>query len=1057
MKRLTFLILLFVLTCGTLLAQIEVTGNVVSQQDGSPLPGVAVVIRGTTTGVITDLDGNYALTVPDADAILVYTFVGMQTSEVVVGDQTTIDVVLEIDVFGLDEVVVTGYTTRLREELTGSVSTVSADQIEMSTATSAMGRLQGQVSGVTVTAANRPGGAAQIRVRGLGTINDNNPLYVIDGVPVGPGNKLNPADIESISILKDASSSAIYGTRGANGVVIVTTKRGQRGAKPSVNLSVRTGISQATNQYDLLDTEEYGEMLWMEAEVRGFTPGVDFSHPLYGDGANPRVPDYILPAGAMEGDPGTDPADYDYYTYLIQRSANTNWYDEMFQNGLLQDYNLSVTGGSDKVNYAFSGSYLSEEGYMIHTGFKRYTFRNNTDVRFTKWFKAGQSIGISYTDESGRLTDNAEDSPISMGYRAQPIIPVYDIMGNFAGTRAPSLGNASNPVAVSYRNRNDRGTGFGILGNVYGKATFLKNFNFTSLLGYTYTQWNNRDIRIADPEVSEPNFIDGLDVEADTRFQWNWSNTLEYNATFSDIHKVGVILGTEAIVNKYQWLDVGRNQFFSTDPNYMQIGTGEQPPTADGSGDEWSLFSIFGRVNYDLMGRYLLEGTVRRDGSSRFGTGQAYGTFPAVSVAWAISQEEFMAGTRGWLDFLKLRLGYGISGNDRIGNYNSFSTYATHIHHASYAIDGSNTSSVAGFQPDSYGNSDVTWETTRTIDLGLDGIFLNNTLSFSLDLWQRTTSDMLYQLRIPEVSGTADPPYINIATMENQGFDFEIGYKNSAGDFTYSVSANISRYVNEITELSDDVEEEIILGGERQVDYTRATVGTAFPEFYGYTVDGIFQTQAEADAHPPAFEDYNAPGHYKYRDVNGDGVINDDDKDYIGSPHPDFLGGLSIDLGYKGFDLNMFFYGSYGNDMVNYVSRWIDYGMFNGGASQARLRESYGSPYLSSNADATLPASDQHAGSQFASTAFIEDASFLRMKNFQLGYSVPKSVLGKIQISSLRVYAQITNLFTLTKYSGLDPDLYNDSDEMEETGDMGLDRGAWPTPRQIIFGINIGL
>jgi TonB-linked SusC/RagA family outer membrane protein len=1014
--------------------------------------------------VITDVDGKYTISVPDENSILIFTFVGMKTSEIRVDGRSTIDVVLELDVFGLDEVVVTGYSTRLREDLTGSVSTVSSDQMEISTAPTAMGRIQGQVSGVTVTTANRPGGEAQVRVRGLGTINDNNPLYIIDGVPVGPGNNLNPNDIESISILKDASSAAIYGTRGANGVVIITTKRGKRGAKPQIDLSVRTGISQATNKYDLLDTEEYGELLWLEAKNRGLVPGTAdpndplyFSHPLYGSGAQPVVPDYILPAGAMEGDPGVDPSLYSYYDYLIQRSGNTDWYDEVYQNGLLQDYNLSITGGGEKVNYAFSGSYLNQEGFLIHTKHTRYTFRNNTDVRFNKWFKAGQSIQVSQNNDFGRMTDNAEDSPISWCYRAQPIIPVYDIMGNFAGTRAPSLGNASNPVAVAYRNKDDGGSYFRILGSLYGQIDILDKITLKSTLGYNYGQWNGKDITLADPEASEPNYIDGLSKSLNTSFQWNWSNILNYNATFADIHKLGVILGTEAIANNYQWLDVGRRQYFSTDIDYMQIGTGEQPPTADGSGSEWSLFSIFGRINYDLMGRYLVEGTVRRDGSSRFGTSNAYGTFPAVSVAWALSQEGFMATTRGWLDFLKIRFGWGLSGNDRIGNYNTYSTYATHIHHASYAIDGSNTSSVAGFQPSAYGNPDVTWETTETIDLGVDGVFLNNTLSFGLDLWQRTTTDMLYQLRIPQVAGTASPPYVNIGTMDNKGFDLELEYKNAAGDFQYSVTVNMSRYVNEITKLSDDVEEELIMGGERQVNYTRASVGTAFPEFYGYIVDGIFQTQEEADAHPPAFEDYNAPGHFKYRDVNDDGVINADDMDYIGSPHPDFIGGLSINLGWKDFDLNMFFYGSYGNEMINYVNRWISYGMFNGGASQAALRESWGSPYLNSNEDATLPMYDQVSASQQASSAFVEDASFLRMKNFQLGYTLPGSVSNRLHLRNLRIYLQATNLFTITKYSGLDPELHNSSDEMDDTGYMGLDQGAWPTPRQIIVGLNIGL
>jgi TonB-dependent starch-binding outer membrane protein SusC len=474
--------------------------------------------------------------------------------------------------------------------------------------------------------------------------------------------------------------------------------------------------------------------------------------------------------------------------------------------------------------------------------------------------------------------------------------------------------------------------------------------------------------------------------------------------------------------------------------------------TNSGSGDQWSLFSVFGRVNYDLMGRYLFEATVRRDGSSRFGKENRYGTFPAASFAWSLSQEDFMAGTRGWLDFMKLRLGWGLSGNDRIGNYNIFSTYGSDLYRASYAITGSNTSTVSGFIPSTVGNPNVTWETTETVNLGLDMTLLNNRFNFGVDVWQRQTSDMLYRLSVPQVMGVATQPFVNIGEMKNTGFDIELGYNNTAmgGQFRYSFTGSISRYVNEVTKLSEDVEEEIIMGGQRQMNYTRATVGTAFPEFYGYVVEGIFQTEAEADAHP-AFGDYNAPGRFKYQDTNGDGVITPADMEYIGSPHPDFTGGLNIDLGYGNFDLNMFLYGSYGNDMINYVRRWIDFGMFNGGKSTDALYKSWGSPYLASNADATLPIHDQASGSQQPSTHFIEDGSFLRMKSLRLGYTVPQNVLNRLQIQNIRVYGQVTNLFTITNYSGLDPELNSSG------GNMGLDMGAWPTPRQIVFGVTLGL
>jgi len=1032
----------------------------------APLPGVTVVVKGTTQGTITDFEGNYTLNVPEEANTLVFSYIGMLSQEIEIGNQSTINVTLQPDVIGVDEVVVVGYGTRMKEELTGAVSSVSEDALERSNAPSVMSRLQGQVSGVSITSANRPGGDATIRIRGIGTINDPNPLYIIDGVPAGPGNNINPNDIESISILKDASSAAIYGTRGANGVVIITTKKGRANQQPVIDFNVKTGVTQASNKYNLLNTNQYAEAVWMSFDVQGQSP----SHAQYGSGAQPVIPDYILPAGAMAGSPDVDPALYDYYDYLIfpANKQGTDWYDEIYQNGMIQEYNLSVRGGSDKAKYSFSGNYLDEEGFVIHTDFKRYSFRLNSEAEFNQWFKAGESLQVSYVDEMGRFTDNAEDSPVSDAYRAQAIIPVYDIAGNFAGSRAPEMGNSTNPVARAYRSRNNNGKYVRILGNAFAEITFMDGLTLRSLLGYNFGQWNFKGYNIPNPEHSEPQLVNGMWADSNYSLQWNWSNTLNYNATFDDIHRVNVILGTEAIDNKYQWMSASRRSYFSEDPDYMQLSSGESNKENSGNGSEWSLFSVFGRLNYDLMGRYFIEATFRRDGSSRFAEGNRYGTFPAASAAWALSEENFMAGTNNWLDLLKVRVGWGISGNDRIGNYNSYSTYRTDAYRSSYALDGSDTNAMSGFMPSTLGNDQVTWETTQTYNFGLDGTFLDNKLRASLDLWQRNTSDMLYRLPLPQVAGDATPPFVNIAEMENKGFDIEIGYANSTmnDQFTYSVNATISSYTNEVTKLGGEANDYFTGQFERQKEYTRVAVGHAFPEFFGYEVDGIFQTQAEADSWPTAFGGdgtYNMPGHFKYVDQltvdtdgdgipdQADGVITADDRIFIGSPHPDFVGGLNFDFGYGNWDLNMFFYGSYGNEMINYVKRWIDFGQFNGNLSEDALYKSWGSPYLSSNEDAELPMLDFLDSSQEPSTAFVEDGSYLRLKTLRLGYTVPQSLLDRAQIRSLRLYAQVSNLFTITNYSGLDP-------ELNSSGvSMGLDRGAWPTARQIMFGVNLGL
>ncbi|WP_303918937.1 TonB-dependent receptor [Draconibacterium sediminis] len=1050
-------------------AQTAVTGTVTGE-DGVGIPGVSIVVQGTTQGTITDLDGNYTLTLPDGAKNLTFSYIGMLTQQVEIAGQSTINIVMKADVIGVDEVVVVGYGTRMKEELTGAVSTVSAEKLEATSEVSVANRLQGQVAGVTVTTANRPGAEGTIRIRGVGTINDPNPLYIIDGVPAGPGNNIPPGDIESISVLKDASSAAIYGTRGANGVIIITTKRGRANQQPRINVSVKTGVVNATNKYDMLNTSEYADALWMSFANKGDDP----VHAQYGSGSSPVIPDYILPNGAMNGE--VDESTYGYPDNVIFKAnkQGTDWYDEIYQTGIVQEYDLSVVGGGNNSTYAFSANYLDEEGLVKYTNFKRYTMRMNSDAKFNDWLKVGESLQVVYIDEHGRFTDNAEDSPISHAYRAQPIIPVYDISGvNFAGSKAPEMGNAENPLAIAYRSRNNNGKWMRILGNAFAEVTLAEGLTAKTLFGANWGQWNYKGYIIPNYEHSEPNKINGVDANSNYELQWNWSNTLNYSRTFADVHKINVLVGTEAVESKWQSLNASRRVYFSEDPNYMQLDSGESNKENSGNAREWSLFSVFGRLNYDFMGKYYLEATVRRDGSSRFSPDNRYATFPAASAAWAVSEESFMQNTSSWLDLLKLRLGWGQSGNDRIGEYNYFSTYSTDPYRASYDISGTNTTAASGFKPATLGSEDVVWEATTTYNFGLDANMLDNHLAFSLDLWQRDTKDMLFQDPIPQVMGIATAPYVNVGEMRNRGFDFEVGYNNTSADgkFTYSANLTLSHYKNEITKLSEKNPDQIIDGtSERQKVYTRFAVGSEFPAFYGYVVEGIFQTQSEADGHPPyagTIGGYNQPGHFKYKnvdnttsmvDTDGDGVadtemqvIDDKDRTWIGSPHPDLTAGLNLNLGYGNFDLNMFFYGSFGNEMVNYVRRWIDYGQFNGGLSEDALYDSWGSPYLDNNADASLPMLDFDAISQEPSTAFVEDASYLRLKSLRLGYTFPKSTLDRVGIQKLRIYAQVSNLFTITGYSGLDP-------EVNASGTaMGLDRGAWPTPRQIMFGVNLGL
>ncbi len=1039
-----------------LLQQVSVTGQIISSADGQPLPGVNVVVKGTTIGTTTDINGSFTLNVPDPNATLILSFVGFQTQEVALAGQKSINVTLVEETQELQEIVVVGYGTRLRGELTGAVSTMKSEDLNISTASSALGRMQGQVAGVSVTNSNTPGGDAFVRVRGMGTINDSKPLYVIDGVPSDPGSSLNPNDIESISVLKDATSSAIYGTRGANGVILVTTKRGKANDKPNITFSTRVGASQAINQYDMLNAQEYAESVWLRADNKGAAR----PNALYKPDSNnkPILPDYLTPVGAFEGDPGTDPASYNFVTNKITKAnkAGTNWYDEIYQTGKTQEYDLSISGGGQKATYAFSAGYADIQGILIHTNFKRYSFRSNADANVTNWLKVGQSLSATFTNKVGDMGNDGEGAPISQAYRIQPIIPVYDIQGFFAGTKSGSgFGNAENPVAMLTRNKNNYDKYSRAMGNFYAEAKLIKGLTFKSLFGFDYGQTNQKYTTLANPEFAESRSNDALAINTFNNLQWNWVNTLAYEKAFG-IHRLSLLAGTEAISSTYTEARAGRSTFFLNSFEYMQLNSGEASITNSGYASEWSLFSQFGRVNYSLGDKYLLEMVVRRDGSSRFSKNSRYGVFPAISAGWVVSEENFMAGAKNVVNFLKILGGWGKSGNDRIGDYNSFTTFSYNKIQSSYPIDGSTSGLAAGFQPQQYGNEDVTWEKTNAFNIGLDSRFLDNALSFRIDLWKRKTTDMLYQPNKPQVSGVANQPFINIGDMENTGFDIELGYSNAAKDskFKYNVSATLSHYKNEVTKLTDNEKEFLTTASERQVDYSRAAIGHAFPEFYGYVVDGIFQTAAEANAYPENILEtgYNKPGHYKFRDVNNDGKITSDDRTFIGSPHPKLTGGLNVNLSYANFDLNMVFYGSYGNKMINYVRRWIDYGQFDGGLSKDALYKSWGSPYLENNADATLPMYDINSVSQQNSSAFVEDGSFLRLKNLQVGYNLPKSMLNAIKVSNLNVYLQITNLFTMTKYSGLDPEYYSANPRT-----LGLDRGSVPTSRSFMLGLRLTL
>jgi len=1057
-KSLKIILMIVLILTGTsaVFAQRSVTGQV-TDAEGQPVIGANVVIKGTTTGVITDGNGNFNISVPP-ESTLVISFIGYVTKEAPVGASNVVSVILESDALALEEVIVTGYATQQKRSLTSSISTVKATELAIETSSNPVTRLQGRAAGVTVINSHTPGGEADVNIRGLSTINNSSPLYIIDGVPVGSISVVNSEEIETITVLKDATSAAIYGARGANGVIIVTTKRGAAG-KQKVSISTRYGISNFENPFTMLNSQQMGEMLWLQASNLGVPP----NSPLYGTGTSPVVPDYIVPAGAMEGDPRTDPALYNYsqegfYNITRANKTGTDWYDEVIShNAALSETNLELAGGGEKGTYSVNLGYLAQDGIVKYTSYDRFTIRANSDMKVNKWLKLGESIGAYLSTNKGDFGDGNEWTAIGYANTMWAIIPLKDIEGNWAGSKGTGA-SGQNPVAMLYRAKDNISKNLNLVGNVYAEIQIIEGLRFKSLFGYNMGSSNSRSLYLQSPEAQEPNYTDQLTQDNSESVQWNWANTLDYTRV-SGNHRFNILLGTEAISNNYRYFGASRSTFYTNSDTYMELSSGQADVNNYGGSGATSTASYFGRANYDYAGKYLVEFTVRRDGSSKFGENSRWGTFPAASAGWVLSEEGFMSGMKDNGNLLKLRGGYGLSGNDQIGDYNGFSLYATNIYASYYALDGSWNSTVPGFYKSTIGNPDAKWETTATTDIGIDAGFFKSSLTLTLDFWTRNTSDMLFAKQIPYVEGGAAAPAVNIGEVNNKGFDLTVGYRNNAmaGDFTYNLGLTFSKYKNEIKSISDTEEEYISGTAFRYQIYTRAEAGTAYPEFYGLIVDGIFQTQEEANAHPPEFGgSYNIPGHFKFRDISGpdgspDNVIDAYDNTYIGSPHPKFTAGLNFDLTYKAFNLTGFFYSCYGNKIADYTGRWRNYGIFASNLSTDALYKSWGSPYLTNQEEAVLPMMDNNDISVYPSTAHLQDGSYLRLKTLQLGYTLPRAVSDKLTVSNMQIYIQGTNLFTITNFDGWDPEI------VTRGIDKGVQTGQWPTSKMVLFGIKLDL
>ncbi|HZY79062.1 MAG TPA: TonB-dependent receptor [Cyclobacteriaceae bacterium] len=1055
---------------------ITVTGTI-KDEKGDPLPGANVLVKGTTLGTTSDASGAYSLNVPDGSTVLVFSFIGYTSKEVAINSQSRIDVSLDPDIVSLSEVVVTGYGSQSKRDITGSVATIDSRLLLQTPSTNLGQALQGKIAGVTVGNENSPGGGVMVRIRGFGTINDNSPLYVIDGVPTkGDLNTLNLNDIESMQILKDASSASIYGSRAGNGVVIVTTKRGKPG-KPVLTYDTYFGTQRPGKLLDLLNTQQYADLTW-EARKNAGAVGSNGNpvHAQFGNGATPTIPDYIFPAGAAANDPrvaqnpdgsyvnysnNIDGADFNKTKWMITKAnkTGTNWLDEIFDPAPIQNHQIGASGGTEAGRYALSLNYFDQKGTMIYTNFKRYALRANTEFNINKRVRIGENFQVAYSERVAQPNGNSQESnPTSFAFRIQPIVPIYDVSGQtFGGTRGTDLDNSRNPVADLWRNKDNRQKNVRLFGNAYAEVDILDNLTARTSIGMDYNNYNFRNYTIRDIESAESRGSNSLQTTNSYDWTWTWYNTLTYNVELTGGHRLNILGGVESIGSYFETFDASRTNFASDDieNRYLSGGTGVQ--TNNGNASNWKLASEFAKLNYAFQDKYLLEGTIRRDRSSRFAQEFRAAVFPAFSAGWVFSDEAFLSSTDNWLSRAKLRFGWGQTGNQEIGNYNPLTIYTLNPATSFYDLNGTRTSALPGYEITQFGNAKAKWETTTSTNVGLDANLLNSKIEFSVDWYIRNTSDMLFPVQAPLTAGVATVPFQNIGSMRNKGLDFGGQYNGSAmgNQLTFTVGGNFSMYRNVVTGTTGDPATQYFgLNDERIQNFVVTQQDYPISSFFGYTIDGIFQTQEEANAAAvnQLGVNQNRAGRFHFRDINGDGVINTNDLSIIGNPHPKFSYGLNVNVNYKDFGLVLFGQGVNGNDIFNYVKYWTDFPTFAGNRSVRMLEQSW-RPGMT---DAVLPqltSSDQV--SILPSTYYLEKGTYFRMKNIQLTYNLPKTLISKMGMTTFRVYVQAQNLFTITKYSGMDPEINLRTYSAGNDRQLGVDGGAYPTAKQFIAGVNL--
>jgi TonB-linked SusC/RagA family outer membrane protein len=1011
-----------------------ISGVVTEADSGTPIPGASVVIKGTTTGTVTNFDGEFTLGVSNEDVLLI-SFVGFASQEVSVVGKSNLQVALEEEVELFDEVVVVGYGVQKKKLVTGATIQVDGEELQKRSTTSALQALQGQTPGVQISSTSgQPGEGMNVTVRGLGTIGNSGPLYVVDGVQSGDISYLNNSDIESIDVLKDAASAAIYGSQAANGVVLITTKSGKKGSA-QISFDSYYGVQNIARQVDMMNSKEYAVIMNETAINSGKAP-------------------------------------YFNADEISAMGEGTDWIDEMiYDDAITQNYTLGINGGTDASVYSISLSYTGQEGTVggpSVSNYDRYNFRVNTEHKlYDDYVKVGQHLTFGYVEKRGIGVGDQYNNTLRGAFNTSPFLPMYDDEGNFLNNTSgagvmhngevwdPWAEGESNPYASMVLNNQSKKNNQKLFGDVYIEINPIKNLTFKTTLGVDFYTEESRSYKptyelsiyaFRTHDEASQNLSKGLAL--------TWNNVLSYDYQIDD-HSFSALVGTEAYRNRGTWLNVSNADLIISDLDHAYIDntTNTELTRLSYGGapnDESMLLSYFGRLSYNYQEKYMLNATFRRDGSSRFDQSHRWGNFPSVSAGWVASNEGFLESAQGWMDFLKIRASWGQVGNQNISPWQYLApikTSNTNYYFGSADYDASGN--TVGAYPSRLSNLNLQWETSEQTNIGIDSRFLDARLGLTVDWYNKTTKDWLLEAPILATAG-ADAPYINGGNVKNTGIELALNWNDQIGDFHYFISGNIAKNKNEVTEVP--TEDGIVHGKTNMLYdnalefYHRAETGFPIGYFWGWETDGIFQNEAEITSNTNSagkvIQPSAKPGDVRYVDQDGDGVINEADKTMVGDPNPDYTFGFSLGFDYKNFDFSMSANGVAGNQIVQTYR--------NHSSAFANYTTEFLGRWHGEGTSNTIPRVTETNINYLFSDLFVKDGDFLRISNITLGYDFAKLINNKY-LSQVRLFTSAQNAFTFTEYNGMDPEVgYG-----VENGSSGVDVGYYPRPRTFLVGLNV--